>query len=692
MGEEGKVQEEKVRREKINPLELIIYAIFACLMFAWFYPARVLSVAKYWSMAAIWVPFILVLFIATILGKTSPKLRLGATTLLIITYALAINSGKDYYLSAVIGANLIDCTISGGFTSYMPLMVWPTGADTSLAPYMPNWLIPKDVAAAQSYFSGTGSVNWSAFTGPISSWSVMYISYAIFGLTLLFFFLGPHFAEVERLIFPMTIPFVFAANEVVRQDRYGGLFSLKETRLKAFWVAVIIGVVLNTPFIIGQLFPAIPLGGMAGGGYGQWPLLFQSWYPALNEILPGAAIDTTITMTYIFVTALMPVSFIVTMLASLSVFTWLYPTLAIRAGWVPAGGNPMVAMPFPVFYFAWPGMEIGLGLVVLWRIKGRIIRALKTFTGEDYVVHGVSMKIAISILIISGLVFLGFWVAAGVPLLMVIAWAIISLVDTIGGARIWAEYQNLSGCCFVPAHNYMLFPIGAGLGLWSAIPPNAANSALVMTTMLPSLSTCAGPFEGNSVITPQQYNYPYGAGHGIKADLRKVFFAMMTILIIVFPFAFTYNVWFNNHVGLANTGDASLGAFLWQTANWQLWSGVESLTGAPLSPEQFWGVVTAGAISSIAVESLRAYFPWFAISTVAVISGMSQTWWIGWVNGLIALVMKYSLTKVLGPRRAYEMIVPILAGIMCGFVLGYIIVGIVITTTVSIPNLNVLWK
>jgi len=685
-------EKSEVKREKINVLELIIYAVFACLMFAWFYPARVLSLAKYWSMAAIWIPFILVLFIASILGKANPKLRLSATTLMIITYALAINSGKDYYLSAAIGANLIDCTIGSGFTAYMPLMVWPTGAAENLAPYMPDWLIPKDVSAAQSYFSGSGSVSWAAFTSPIISWSIMYISYAIFGLTLLFFFLGPHFAEVERLVFPMTIPFVFAANEVLRKDNYGGLFSLKETRLKAFWGAAIIGIILNAPFVIGQLFPAIPLGGMAGGGYGQWPLLFQNWYPVLNEILPGAAINTTITMTYIFVTALMPISFIVTMLASLFLFRWIYPVVAIRAGLVPSGANPAVSMPFPVQYFAEPGMVIGLGIIILWRIRGRIIRAIKTFKGEKYEVYGISMKIAISLLIISGLVFLGLWAAAGVPLSMLIIWAIINLLHTVGGAKIFAEYQNLNGCCFCPQHNNMLFAVGSGLGLWSATPPNPGNSALIMTMMLPSLSTCAGPFEGNSVITPQQYAYPYGAGRGIKADLRKAFFAMMTILIVVFPFAFTYNVWFNNHVGLANTGDASMGVFLFQPPNWQLWSGVQSLSGIPLSPEQFWGVVIAGAFVSIIIEALRAYFPWFAISTVAVISGMTQTWWIGWVNGLIALVIKYSLTKVLGPRRAYEMIVPILAGIMCGFIMGYIIVGIVITTTVSIPNISTLWK
>jgi hypothetical protein len=681
-------REEITRREKIRPVEIVAYIVLAWLAFAWFYSMRSLSVAKFWAMAAIPIPFILVIAIAVLLGRLNPKLRANPTALLIICFIMAMLTGKEYWFSHVHGGQIIDCTLPGGFNNYMVLMVWPTGVGESLARYMPDWLIPKDMEAVTYYFTGGGVTKWDVFTGPIISWSLIYISYGIFTFTLMFLLIGPYFARVERLTFPMELPYSFTVRETITGDQWGALFSFKKTEYKVFWVSVVIGLIINAPYVIGQILPIIPPAIM-GGGFGTWPFNVTQIFPALSTLLPGAILNVFIEVSYIFLTVLMPMHFILTMLVVRVIMTILLPTIAIRAGLAPPGISTGWQWPLPFFYFVEPGMEIGLGIIILWRI----LRNFKPFYEEALKTHGISIKLGLAILIVFGAIFLGIFVAAGAPFPVLLIWFIINMLTSIGGAKMFAEYTAQLGCCYTPSHNTMLFPVGVAFGYWSATPPNIGNPAIVISTMLPAMSACIGPFQGNSVISMPQHANTYGAAYLTNVDMRKVFYILMAILITIFPFAFVYDVWFNTHVGIRNVGVGSMATFVINSAAIQINSGVQA-AAFPLTPEQMWGTVIGGAIFALLLEFMRAKFAWFTISTVAVAFGMGPhaSWWIGWPSLLIALGIKYLLNRLLGPKRAFELTVPIITGIMVGFVIGYIIVAALVMVTVSIPNMYALWK
>ena len=63
-----------------------------------------------------------------------------------------------------------------------------------------------------------------------------------------------------------------------------------------------------------------------------------------------------------------------------------------------------------------------------------------------------------------------------------------------------------------------------------------------------------------------------------------------------------------------------------------------------------------------------------------------------WLNIIIAAVIKYVLTKTLGPARTVRYMIPIVAGFLIGAGLPYIISGIFVIVTAALPNVAANWK
>jgi len=65
---------------------------------------------------------------------------------------------------------------------------------------------------------------------------------------------------------------------------------------------------------------------------------------------------------------------------------------------------------------------------------------------------------------------------------------------------------------------------------------------------------------------------------------------------------------------------------------------------------------------------------------------------MGWINPLIGLILKYLLTRAVGAKRAYDVIVEFTSGIAVGFSLLYLVLGAYVFFGISIPTIAALWK
>ncbi|MCD6509022.1 MAG: hypothetical protein J7L11_01330 [Thermoprotei archaeon] len=123
-------------------------------------------------------------------------------------------------------------------------------------------------------------------------------------------------------------------------------------------MAFIVGLLLNLPYILIQLFPAIPLGGFAGGGYGHWSLgtSFPSFIQAVQAMLPGAQVNCGIVAHLFCVYMILPMDITATVLLMRLVFGFIYAPLAVRTGIYPPGVWMAGSRPF--LWFVW--MKIGV--------------------------------------------------------------------------------------------------------------------------------------------------------------------------------------------------------------------------------------------------------------------------------------------------------------------------------------------
>ena len=275
----------------------------------------------------------------------------------------------------------------------------------------------------------------------------------------------------------------------------------------------------------------------------------------------------------------------------------------------------------------------------------------------------------------------------------IIGFVLIMLI-VISGARVGAEvYIYWPGC---GGDQVWKFPwvLGASMGLWSPSPPQVNSELIKFATMCGVFGTCISPFLSNGALQSSWMVFTYAIGKDTGADLRRLFIYVLVPLIAMIPLALIFNIWLNCHLGISNTGEFALSTRVFNPYAAVLGTGTETLT---------WGVgnisvwdyciwSSFGAIFIIIICVLRTMFPWFFLNPVGVILGVHHAGWLGWANVLPALLVKYALYKVLGPRRTEELMVPIVSGfaVGCGFL--YLIVSAYTFSTLSLPNLRLLWK
>jgi hypothetical protein len=368
-----------------------------------------------------------------------------------------------------------------------------------------------------------------------------------------------------------------------------------------------------------------------------------------------------------------------------------------RAGILAPGASIYWSWPIPLAFFNSVSANIGLGLVVLFMMRGRIKKAFSSFK-QDYEVNGMSVRMLLSLGIVGAILFLLIWIVAGVDPISSILLGLVFTVTSIGGAYHYGFLYWYGAHCTGYDGWKWAWPISSGLGLLPTTAPSTSANAAAFGYYTTTMGTCVGAFEANSMYNPDILIQTYSLGADTKTDLKRLLTYMLVTLVLLAPFAFVFDAWFNSHVGISNTSQSSMDMFWWNPASAALGLGVQSFTWStgrfPIWQQLVGQLVVALFIFvSYFISARVPVLTWILHPAgMATALGVNPGGWVGWFNPLVGLIAKYILNRAVGPRRAMEVTIEFVAGIAVGFGLLFLVLGGYVFFTISLPNLGLLWK
>lgn len=679
------------RSTKLSIAEIVALILITWFAFVWGWITRDFALGKYWVATGTFLPWFWLLLVVGYLGKKG-VLRLSKEFVVCVIFILMMTTGKWYWFMGTSEVNIFN-NFAATYTSAAQAWIEIPVAREYLAGLLPTWLVPQDDVAVGRYYSGGGDPYWGVYIGPITAWSLLLISIVLISAPMVLLILGPQWYEVERLQFPIVIPSVYAVNETFPTEEKGEWFRIANFttgRYKVFWIAFVIGLFLNLPYILTQVIPAMPVFPIMGGGYGVWNL--EGLDAAVENILPNAQLDCQVVVTNILIFTMLPLDVTITALIFRVFVGVIYNPLVTRMGLVAPGDNfaPGLAWPWPHFLgFAYMGGFMGMAAMALWSTRDRWFRAFKSFK-EDFEVEGASMRLGMILMAIGALLMLGVWIAAGLNPVMAVIWLVLFTMMNIGGAYLYAGGMWYGADCHGLYTWQLGFPIGQGLGIWSGTAPQQNASLAVYGLASGTMGHCISPFGSNSAFSFSQFTATYGLAKGTNADFKKVVTYLVIALVFLFPFALTVNTYVASHVGMANTGEQT-----WSTAAGALDTGVRGISFGigDLSFTDMWTWTIGGGAIFVIISWLRTIFPWFFINPIGISLALGAgLWLVGWVNPLVAIILRVTLEKTMGPRRTMEYLIPILSGLAIGMGFLYFFVGLYIMATSSLPTFAALWQ
>ncbi|MBS7607035.1 MAG: DUF6785 family protein [Candidatus Bathyarchaeia archaeon] len=676
-------------KARISLIEMMSLVLLSWGIFVMSYLIRAFSGAKYWVVTGSIFPYIYILLLLGFLGKRG--LRISKEFAVSLVFVLALFTGKAFLFAGSPDVNFLNI-VAGTYSSVIVSWFYPTWAREYVSKFLPSWLVPQVESAVLAYYQGGANPDWSVFAAPIISWTLVLISVIFVTWPMIFLILGPHWFEIERLQFPMSVPAIYITNEVFpseEENNWLSIIDFKRARVKAFWAAFTIGLILNLPFILSQVLPEVPLGGIIGGGYGTYPV---SLYQYVRDWLPSSHMDGQLVLYLALLYALLPLDLSISIAITGMFFGLVYRPLVVRMG-IVSGVDPGQVWPIPHLEFR-VGAYIGLGLIALWVTRERWIKAFKSLK-KDFDVDGFSMKIGLLLMLAGTILLVGIFTVAGGNLGMMLIWFIIFTIINIGCAYIWANSIWLGGDC----HGYMSWRlghyIGSSINVWSAAAPQENSALAIYGLACGTMGTCAGAYQSNSFIAQPLVSIAYGYAKATGSDMRKVLIYTLITCVTLVPFALVVNTYVNCHVGILNTSESSMDVYYWGVMSMTFDTGVRRLTYATgrLPFGEYWGATIISAAIVIVVYWLRSIFPWFFLHPVGIAIGFAGSGgWNHWLNMVIGISTRILLNKTLGPKRTMDYLVPILSGLAVGLGSLYLIVGLFVASTISIPNLLMLWK
>ncbi|MGC8615201.1 MAG: DUF6785 family protein [Thermoprotei archaeon] len=639
------------------------------------------------------VPFLYVVLIMELLGKYSKRLRLNPTQYVLLFIPMFLMAGRPYTVDGVNRGlySLFGWLEGPSFTAYTIGNLASPGSPSWITAFqtLPSYVTPAhNVAAAMIEWNGLKAgqtVPWGAYMGPIVFWSILAIVLVLFNLSLSFTVLGPEWTETEKLVFPYTIPTIYLIQTATTRDEGGHplLLNTKTSNMRVFWIALVIGIIASIPNTM-ALVPAYSW--MTNYGYGDLPIP-NNFYAAMQSVLPGATFDGTFSITMAAFAIILPYDLLISALVAWLAIPVLYDAIAIKAGWVtfvPGAdfGQYGSELPFPYRIWGFIGLSVGLGVYFIWKMRGRFAKVLKTLTGPTYYQGDLSVKTGAWMLVSTAVLLIILFTAFGDNPIMSIVLVILYLIWSVAGARIAAEFWP----SLIPDLRYwwvLWWPIGAGLGIWQNVPAQINGPLTASAT----LDETVGASYSEMAANPALSTYMYKIAHDTKASIKDVFNLTAILEIIFIPISIVFAVWLFAHIGNGNTpiayvADASEGMGI--TGFSKGWYPGETFAAV-------WGWTIGGIVLIFLLMWLRSVFPWFIFTPVGLIASVAHPDYL-WSAVVVGLVLKYLLSKSLGPRRTEEYVIPAASGFGLGFGVLYLFAALYLFFSSALPWTLANWK
>jgi hypothetical protein len=618
-----------------------------------------------------------IVLIFQLLGRLSPKLRLNPGQMLILLIPLWYAAGKAFLITGAGGENWFEHLNQ----------VWPYVIRALRDPTFRTWtwditpslIAPKDPVELEKVWRGLmpGEViNWAPWIAPLAFWSLWWIVTTLMIYILVYTVIGPQTVEVERLVYPMSVPATVLLSNAGAWVESGGkarskLFDLADTRIKVFWISFVLGALfLSLLPMLSEVYPVLPFG---SGIWGEISLPLHAWFNTA-AVLPGAMFGTVFILHQAILMTLLPYDVLVTSVLAWLIFWVIYPVLGVRLGFLPyspgiEGGPGYYGYRAPIPWRAvGTYMALGLGLYTLWQARGAIRAVLR---GE---MAGAELPAKQLLYLFAGLfvVWLALWTAAGGHPLVMIFLFILFVLWQISVVRTYAEiwwHPN------VAHETYYLFtwPFGAMVGAWSWAP-SQRNQALYIANMALHVHGRWDTYRQcpwNMGFTAHTYKW----ARDLNVSLRDVLLTLVTVAVIGFPTAFIFGVWLEYHCGFVKLSQGGNTGPISDALN----QGVRALTyNATLLAMPFWyhGLLAALSIVAVfAIGFLRTRFAWFLVNPTALVMSFYLPQYL-WSAALAALAAKYIGIRVFGARRYEEYVAYVAAGLCWGLGAGYIIAGV----------------
>ncbi len=686
MGEEGKAE---VKGSLLTPpLLLAATLVIVASQFVCALVVSLSSVIRGWFIGPIYI-----LILVELLGRVSPKFRLKPGQLLILLLPFWFAAGKAFMITGAGGEGW------GDLISVVESFRVRALADSAVRSWTwdltPDLIAPKNILVLEKAWRGLSpgeAIDWVAWLPSTVFWAVWLVTTTLMLITAVYILVGPYTVEVERLIYPMSVPATIILTKAGTWVEEKGksrskLFTLGEPKMKAFWVSFALGAVfLSVIPMVMEVLPIVPI--LGASLWGEIPLPFHQFTAGL---LPGSYTYTVFIIHQAILMTLLPYDIMVTALITWLIFWVIYPTVGVRAGFLPyqPGVEQQahlwfgVMPPFPITEFGALSLTLGIGLLTLWEARGTLSRIAK---GELKAGSELPVKHLAATFATLFLVWLVIWVSAGANPLTQTYLFILFMLWQIAVVRCYAEvwwHPPVMDMYYV-----IMWPVGNSLGLWGT-PPSQSRSLFMQNIALVAHGSW-----------PSYRQVPYNMGwiahtykwaHDMDVNLRDLLLVLFTVAIVGWPLASVISLWWMHHVGGYAKLNYIYNSWVVDTA---LDMGVRSFAQySTLLQMPFWyhGALAALGVAVVfAINFLRARFAWFMINPTA----LAITMWLPqymWSASLVALIAKYLGNKVFGARRYEEYASYVAAGLCWGLGSGYLIAGIYSLLLEVLPKFRALY-
>jgi hypothetical protein len=623
------------------------------------------------------------------------SLPIMSVLLILLAYPFKLLRGK-MSLQTLTLLYMVGLTVSYyGIGHYETFAVWPVGFSRTLlytpADYRPMveswwWMPPYEVV--QRITVGGAAVDWGAWAGSITFWTLYMLVFYLLGssLTLLF---RRRWIDIEMI----PVPYVRLTLETIKVCTG----ELKARRVLTFFaIGFLIGFLYEFQVMMTYVFPWWPdLLAWRGTAvdttspkgcvcfYPQHILSQILVYPLqFNKDILGYAIFYLTPMDFLFSCWFFVL--LIMVLAQIAYYSGYYSGIFDLGGVCRAAGYAGIQKSFtmgPPFYWA-PTMAIsgtiGLTIMILYNSRSYLVETIRLAVrgkkAPEEAKEPLTYRNIYLFIVISTILMLAFFFSAGLR----IETTLVVLIITGFASIISATYiVGLIGAGFHEIGTEKGWPL---LLVWPTHPgvDKTYTADWVMSHVFCNTGTnhaTHGVFTGSFATLQTQ-----AMGTLAKFNLKDVFILTSITTVVALIVANCTRVWIVNLLGIGRVpiwGGCAVNEWCFQQRIYGEWPPLETALSVGL----------VGFIIMMALNLLRARFAWWPLHPLGFImaAAPSVLYMRAWNNFFGAWVAKY-LTLRIGGSRAYEEYgIPVASGLMAGCVLSNLVAYIIGTIKFFIP-------